>query len=395
MPPRLYSRPFVLLCLSSLLFSASFQMIIPELPEHLSSMGGAKYIGYIIALFTITAGISRPFSGKLTDTVGRVPVMVIGSLVCVLCGLAYPFVATVWGFLLLRLLHGFSTGFKPTGTAAYAADLSPSERRGEAMSAIGIFSSIGMSAAPPFGSWIAGRWGLNPMFYLSALLALLSVLILVGALHETLPDKQPFRLRHLRISRRDVYAPSALAPAIVMALLSFLYGAIITLTPDMSIRVGLENKGIFLAVSTLAALLVRLVAARISDRRGRVWVMRICALGLALNMGLIALAGDAFTFLLAGFIHGFVGGLASPTLQAWTIDRCDAAERGRALATLYIGLELGIGLGAWASGSIYAGHPERLAWPFWIGAALALTAFLYLWRRNDAFSPAPLHRGGA
>jgi MFS family permease len=98
--------------LSSFLISASFNMLVPELPAYLSSMGGAEYKGYIIGLFTITAGIARPFSGKLTDKIGRVPVMAVGSLVCVICGLLYPLLTTVAGFLWLRLFHGFSTGFK-------------------------------------------------------------------------------------------------------------------------------------------------------------------------------------------------------------------------------------------------------------------------------------------
>ena len=92
-------------------------MMIPELPSYLSAMGGSAYKGWIIALFTITAGISRPFSGKLADTVGRLPVMYIGTLACVICSTLYPVFGFVAGFLALRFFHGFSTGFKPTGTA--------------------------------------------------------------------------------------------------------------------------------------------------------------------------------------------------------------------------------------------------------------------------------------
>ena len=78
----IYTLAFWLLCLSNFLFCASFSMIIPELPDYLASLGGREYIGYIIALFTLTAGLSRPFSGKLTDHIGRIPVMAFGSIVC-------------------------------------------------------------------------------------------------------------------------------------------------------------------------------------------------------------------------------------------------------------------------------------------------------------------------
>ena len=67
-----------------------------------------------------------------------IPVMVVGSLVCVVCGLLYSWAGTGASFLTLRLLHGFSTGFKPTGTAAFIADIIPVERRGEAMGLLGV-----------------------------------------------------------------------------------------------------------------------------------------------------------------------------------------------------------------------------------------------------------------
>ena len=139
-------------------------MLIPELPAYLTSMGGAEHKGLIISLFTLTAGISRPFSGRLTDRIGRIPVMVFGSLVCVICGFLYPIFVTVVPFLLLRLGHGFSTGFKPTGTAAYIADIVPAHRRGEALGIYGMAVSIGAALGPAIGSWVALSFSLNALF---------------------------------------------------------------------------------------------------------------------------------------------------------------------------------------------------------------------------------------
>ena len=62
-----YSIGFWLMCLSSFLFFLSFNLLLPELPDHLTRLGGGEYKGFIIALFTLTAAISRPFSGKLAE----------------------------------------------------------------------------------------------------------------------------------------------------------------------------------------------------------------------------------------------------------------------------------------------------------------------------------------
>ena len=175
----LYTFQFWLLCISTALFSGSFNMMIPELPNYLTSLGGEDYKGLIISLFTLMAGLSRPFSGKLTDVIGRIPVMIFGTLVCVICSLIYPFIAGVGGFLLLRFFHGFSTGFKPTATTAFVADIAPLHRRGEALGLLGISMNLGASITPPIGSWITKVYTIDAMFYLSSALAIVSILSLI------------------------------------------------------------------------------------------------------------------------------------------------------------------------------------------------------------------------
>ncbi|MDX5442668.1 MAG: MFS transporter, partial [Hymenobacteraceae bacterium] len=267
-----YGLQFGLLCLSSFLFFASFNMIIPELPNYLTSLGGEEYKGLIIALFTLTAGLSRPFSGKLADKVGRIPVMIFGALVCFVCGFFYPLTTTVAGFLFLRLIHGFSTGFKPTGTSAYVADIIPMQRRGEAMGLLGLSGSLGMAAGPALGATIAVRYNLDVMFYASSVAALLSLLVLVG-MKETVANKHKFRAGLLKISWAEIFEPRVIAPSIVMLLTVFAFGTVLTIIPDFSEYLGVKNKGLFFSCFTIASLAIRFLAGRASDKYGRIRVL--------------------------------------------------------------------------------------------------------------------------
>ena len=374
----IYTLQFGLLCASNFLFSASFQMIIPELPDHLTALGGADYKGYIIALFTLTAGISRPFSGKLTDTIGRVPVMIFGSLVCVLASAFYPFVTTVFGFLLLRFAHGFSTGFKPTATAAYVADLVAIDRRGEAMSALGVSGALGMSIAPMIGSALTAGVGFHVMCGVSSIFALLSVVILVNNMPETLKSKQKFTLSHLKISRDEIFDVQALPPFIVQLLLAFASGVCLTLIPDLSKHIGIANKGLFFGISTGASLTIRLVAGRASDTYGRVVVMRWSAVGVIISMAMIGFGQTMPIFYAASIIYGLSWGMNTPTLSAWTVDLVDEKNRGRGLATMFIALELGIGLGAFFSAKMYQNDFSKMGVSFLVSSALAAVALAYL-----------------
>ncbi len=370
---KLYTRPFLLLCLSHALFAGSFNMMLPELPAYLTSLGGAEHKGLIIALFTITAGASRPFSGKLADTVGRLPVMYIGTFACVICSLLYPQLAFVQGFLALRFFHGFSTGFKPTGTSAYAADIVPDGRRGEAMGTLGICLSLGASASPLLGSWLVKVCDINAMFYASAVLAMLSILILTN-LKETLREKQPFRFSLLKVGRKDVFDPLALPAATVMIFCYISYGVILTLVPDLSDKLGVENRGTFFAIFTLASLPARLFAGKISDELGRVPVLKASAILIAIAMIAFAVADSPAVLYLASAIFGFGNGVFSPAINAWTIDLGDPERKGRALATMYISLEIAIGGGALVAGW-FSGH---LAGVFYFAAVASLMGWAYL-----------------
>jgi len=373
----IYTFQFILLCLSSFLFFASFNMIIPELPSYLESLGGGQYKGLIISVFTLTAAISRPFSGKLADRIGRIPVMVVGVVVCFLIGFVYPIWTSIVGFLFLRLIHGFSTGFKPTGTTAYVADVVPFNRRGEAMGILGISGSTGMAAGPSAGGWIAVHYSLDAMFYASSITALLSIMVLIG-MKETLTKREKFRWSLLRISRSEIFEPRVLPPSIIMIFTAFPFGVILTLIPDLSEHMGIVNKGSFFTAFTLSSIGVRFFAGKASDKYGRVPVLRISTIFLSVSLILVSLAPTAFWLMAAGVVVGIAVGMNAPTIFAWTADLSDPLHRGRAMGTMFIAMEVGIMLGAFISGWVYSNDVARLPLSFMLGAISTFFAFLYI-----------------
>ena len=376
---KIYTLQFALLCFSSFLFFSSFNMIVPDLYDYLTSLGGGEYKGYIISLFTVTAGLSRPFSGKLSDTIGRIPVMIIGAGVCFVMGFIYPLLGSVWAFLLLRFCHGFSTGFKPTGTAAYIADIVPAHRRGEAMGYSGFFSSLGMAAGPGFGPVITANFGLDTMFYTSSGLAMLSIVILIG-MKETLPNRQRFRPALLKVRKNEVIEPRVFNPSIIFLLTSFSFGAALTIMPDLTESVGFSdsNKGLFFTIFVASSLLIRITAGKISDKYGRVIVLKYAALAIIVADLMVAFTTTPEMFYASSIAFGIAVGMNTPTIYAWTVDLSLEKARGKGLATMYIALEIGIGLGAFISGYIYSNEIANVKYAFFACAVLALVAFLFL-----------------
>lgn len=362
-------------------------MVIPVLPGYLSSLGGGEYKGLIIALFTVTALLSRPFSGKLADRIGRVPVIMTGAVVCVLCSLVYPFVTTVAGLLWLRLFHGFSTGFTPTGQTAYLADIIPANKRGEGMGILGTAGSVGMAGGTGFGGVIENYFGLNAVFYASSGVAVISVLILSG-FRETLPQRHQLSLSAFRLKVSDLFEPRVIAPCLVMVLAAWAYGATFTLLPDYSVSFGIMNKGVLFLYLTLASLTVRLIGGKASDRWGRVPVLLVSVTGIAIAMVLIATATGKGQLIAGVVLYGFSQGATSPTLMAWATDLSNPNYKGRGLSSLYMSMELGIGLGALVSGILYHDNPEMFTRTFLVCTALSGLAILYLLvRKNTGAEP--------
>ncbi len=379
---KIYTPQFIFICLSSLFFSASYNMLIPELPSYLSNLGGVEYKGLIIALFTLTAGFSRPFSGKLTDTIGRKSVLIIGALVCVVSGLFYPILTSVSGFLFLRLVHGFSTGFSPTAIAAYVSDIIPKKRLGEAMGIQGMCFSTGLALGPALGSYIKLYSNYNVLFYSSSMMALLSI-ILILRVKETLVNKQQFTLQTLKISKSDIIAKEAL-PATYVTFSTYLsFGVILTLIPDWSDHLGIINKGTFFIAFTIASLFVRLLAGKISDVYGRKIIITIGLVILSIALLLLGKLESINGMLIAAILYGIAMGIISPTVNAWTIDLSNRLTKGKSIATMYIALEAGIGLGAFFSGWYYTNMVEKIPQIFFVCSIIAFFGLIYMLVENN------------
>ena len=351
--------------------------MIPELPGYLSGLGGSRYIGLIISLFTLTAGLSRPFSGLLTDKIGRKPVMIFGAMVCLVCGFLYPILGTVAGFLFLRLLHGFSTGFTPTAIAAYVSDIVPANRWGEAFGIQGVFFTSGLALGPALGSTIKLYYSYDILFYSSSAMAFLSMLLLYR-LRETLLEKNRFEWQMLKISRNDIVSTAVFVPALITFLAYFAFGMVLTLIPDWSDFLGFENKGSFFVAFTIASLTIRFLAGSASDKMGRKVVVQV---GLFILMGalLIMVFLQTKTGLLsAAVIYGLAMGVLSPALNAWTVDLSPSGERGKGISTMFIALEAGIGLGALLSGWYYQDNFQNIPHTMLGSACLAVVGLVFL-----------------
>jgi MFS family permease len=260
-------------------------------------------------------------------------------------------VGTVLGFLLVRVVHGFSTGFTPTGFTAYTADIVPATHRGRAMGWQGLFNNAGTSLGYGLGAVIALHFGRDMMFLSSALFAIIA-LVIFYTLPETLsPEK--VKVKPQLKWHRLIYVPTW-RPGILMLLVCVSLGSVLTIMPDYTVSLGFTNKGLYLTWYIAFSLLFRLISGKISDSLGRAWSTAIGTGVQVLAMWVLIAAPSAYFFYISAVLYGIGQGFNAPSLFAWAGDLGGTENRGKSISTLFISLEIGVIIGGLLSGYIVA-----------------------------------------
>lgn len=371
-----YPKNFWLLSFALFFFMISFNIILPELNDFITNMGAPDKKGLIISLFTISAAISRPFSGKLSDTIGRKKVMLAGMIVASVVTVLYPLSGLI-SFLALRFLHGFSAGFLPTGATALVTDILPENKRGVGMGIWGTFISVGIGFGQIFSSWITQEFGLTFLFFVGSVFALLSG-IMIAFIKETLPDPVPFKVNLLLIKRSDIIEPDVIPAAIVMFCQAISTGIVFVVTPDISAFLDIDNKGWFFGFYMISTIGIRLFAGSLSDHIGRRKTLIIGLSFMVTAMTLIGTASEWLQYTIGSVVFGIATGVSSPTLFAWTADLSAPTRRGVGAGTIFIALEVGIMAGSFMTIGTYNSTIDTVMLTFLIGAFASLIAITYL-----------------
>jgi MFS family permease len=370
-------KDFWLLCVSTLLFTLSFNILVPEMNAFVESIGEGANKWAVFVPWAISAMLLRPLSGKMADVVGRKFVIGFGIFMSVAVSFFYPFAQYLAFFFILRFFHGFCVGFQPTGASALAADLIPEKIRGEAMGFFSISMSIGFGIGNYLSSPIKLAFGMNALFYGVAVFGVLAWLLMIPV-KETRVRKKNIKLADIIPTPEETVAPEVFVPALCMFLISVCTGVYLLLIPDITTHLGIENKGLFFFTHMASSLVVRYLAGRLSDRIGRRKSTIIGVSVFALASLLMMTVETKSLFLFCGFMYGVGTGIISPTIMAWTTDLSYPEKKGRGLATMWMGLEFGFMIGVFGAMYLYANDPQKFPMIFGIVSCILISIVIYL-----------------
>ena len=154
-------------------------MVLPLLALYAADMPGAtpSLIGLALGIYGLTQALLQIPFGWLSDQVGRKPVIIGGLLLFALGSVIAGLADSVVGIILGRTLQG--AGAIASTVMALVADLTREEQRTKAMAMVGMSIGLSFAVALVLGPVVASAGGLSAVFWFTAVLAVIGILIVV------------------------------------------------------------------------------------------------------------------------------------------------------------------------------------------------------------------------
>lgn len=344
MPSSSFSRSFVLLWCVTFLAYFSFQLTTASLPLYAVSLGADDAaIGLLTGVIALASLVSRPWVGRWLDRGGaRWSLLAAGTLFAV-SAVGFLLSSTVTGLITLRILSGVAIALLSTSSQVLAISMAPEQRRGEALSLLSLALSLGQGAAPAAGIAVARSVSYAGLFAACAALGVCSTGLALP-LRPIAPQPSPPRTARL-------IHPAVLIPGLILVAVMITFGVNFGLLAVHASRRGLTNPGLVFAAYAVGQISTQTLLRRVSDRFGRGTAIGPGLMLTAVGMWTLALA-SGWWLLVGALLSGAGQGMAQPAIYALGSDLVAAHERGSAMGTLGVFLEIGIAAGAIGGGVV-------------------------------------------
>jgi MFS family permease len=152
-----------------------FTIVIPLLGLYAERFGASPLTAtLIVSCYAVSSLVSTPIIGKLSDTYGRKPLLMISQAGTCLGFIVLGTSTALWMVFLGRILDGITAG-NLSLAQAYISDHTTPENRAKSFGVIGVAFGIGFMFGPALGGWL-GQYGMHLPFIVAACLSACSIL---------------------------------------------------------------------------------------------------------------------------------------------------------------------------------------------------------------------------
>ena len=311
--------------------------------------------GFAAGIYIIGTLIARLYIGKKLELIGRKQMLRFGAIIYLITTIAYLISTNIIILDTVRFLNGFAYGTISTAANAIVTAYIPKSRNGEGINYYGLSTSLAAAIGPFIGILLLPIVGFKSVIILAIVLSVLVTVAcyLFPVQNIELTDDHKKLLNSWSLNTFIEY--KVLFISIVAFLIGLSYSSVLGFLSIYADNLGLSTAGaFFFVVYALIITLTRPFAGQIFDAKGENAVMYPSFIFLAIGLLTLSYTTTSFMLLLSGALIGLGYGTFMSNGQAVCLKLVDSSKVSIALSTYFIGLDLGLGFGPYALGTVHS-----------------------------------------
>ena len=311
--------------------------------------------GFAAGIYIIGTLIARLYIGKKLELIGRKQMLRFGAIIYLITTIAYLISTNIIILDTVRFLNGFAYGTISTAANAIVTAYIPKSRNGEGINYYGLSTSLAAAIGPFIGILFLPIVGFKSVIILAIVLSVLVTVAcyLFPVQNIELTDDHKKLLNSWSLNTFIEY--KVLFISIVAFLIGLSYSSVLGFLSIYADNLGLSTAGaFFFVVYALIITLTRPFAGQIFDAKGENAVMYPSFIFLAIGLLTLSYTTTSFMLLLSGALIGLGYGTFMSNGQAVCLKLVESSKVSIALSTYFIGLDLGLGFGPYALGTVHS-----------------------------------------
>jgi MFS transporter, DHA1 family, tetracycline resistance protein len=359
--------------------------VAPYIVQRYSS--DALMVTLLTVIYAGAQFLAAPALGKISDRLGRRPVLLICVLGSAIGYFIFGFAGALWVLFLSRLIDGI-TGGNISTASAYIIDVSKPEERAKNFTLLGMAYGVGFILGPALGGAL-GQWDLNAPLFAAGVVSLASTTLIYFILPESLPKERRVKT-HMSLKDFNPFAsiaqmafkPGLALILLVVALFNFSFDGVNSVTgvfiKDKFAAAPLTLGLLFVVVGIATAFVQGTLVERLVPRYGEKRMALVGLLASVTGWPLLALAPILWMLFPIAFLQSGITGFIWATTGVMAANLVSESEQGQ-----LAGVNVALGglmsmLGPLWAGAVYD-HVAPEA-PYWMGALILGAACLLLAR---------------
>jgi len=362
--------------------ATGFGIIIPLLPFYAETFqAGSAALGVLIASFPLMQFIFSPILGRISDNVGRKPVLVISILTSAGSFVLFAVANSFFILLLSRIVAGLAT--ETAVAQAYIADITSKKERASGIGKTGAAHAAGFIIGPAIGGTLS-VYGFSAPAFAAVFLTVINLLFVLFFLPESLPQEDSILqvvansndgfLRKLL----DAFSKPLIGTVLLIFFIVFLsWSAIPVIMPLLGVIFfgfgSVEMSYFFIYMGTIQIMWQGVIIGRLTEKIGEEQLIAFGPLLLMLGVFLMPLIPNIVIFVFSLTIISLASGMMRTVVPSFISKISPANEQGGIL-----GVTNGIASIARVPGPLIAGFLFEFAGsaaPFFASAAMLMVAF--------------------